>query len=39
MEAQKSSSPVVMIVFWLYVLIPLGWGVSNTISKAMDLFK
>ena len=38
-DPKKSSSPVLMIVFWLYVLIPLAWGVSNTISKAMALFR
>ena len=38
-DSKKSSSPVLMIVFWLYVLIPLAWGVSNTISKAMALFR
>ncbi|HEY3597238.1 MAG TPA: oxalate:formate antiporter [Paraburkholderia sp.] len=25
-------------VFWLYVLIPLAWGVVNTLLQAMKLF-
>ncbi|RZT36395.1 MFS transporter small subunit [Cupriavidus agavae] len=25
--------------FWLYVLIPLVWGVSNTITQALKLFQ
>jgi hypothetical protein len=27
-----------MAVFWLYVLIPLAWGVVNTLLQAMKLF-
>ena len=38
METSRSS-PLLLIVFWLYVLIPLAWGVSNTIAKAMTLFQ
>jgi hypothetical protein len=30
---------VKLAVFWLYVLIPLAWGVINTISQATKLFK
>jgi hypothetical protein len=28
-----------LAVFWLYVMIPLAWGVINTLSQAMKLFK
>ncbi|WP_233836169.1 MFS transporter small subunit [Paraburkholderia sp. ZP32-5] len=28
-----------LVVFWLYVMIPLVWGVFNTLSQAMKLFK
>jgi hypothetical protein len=34
----KSTSPVLLIIFWLYVAIPLLWGVASTIKKAMALF-
>jgi F0F1-type ATP synthase assembly protein I len=38
MENQSKTSPVALIVFWLYVLIPLGWGVLNTLRAAGKLF-
>jgi hypothetical protein len=28
-----------LIVFWLYVGVPLAWGVVSTIGKSMALFK
>jgi hypothetical protein len=28
-----------LVVFWLYVTLPLAWGVINTLSQAMTLFK
>ncbi|SIT45368.1 conserved hypothetical protein [Paraburkholderia ribeironis] len=28
-----------LAVFWLYVMLPLAWGVINTISQALKLFK
>jgi hypothetical protein len=36
---QNGSSKVLMLVFWAYVLIPLAWGVFNTLAKAITLFK
>jgi hypothetical protein len=27
-----------LVVFWAYVLIPLTWGVVNTLTQAMKLF-
>ncbi|WP_186166386.1 MFS transporter small subunit [Burkholderia gladioli] len=27
-----------LLVFWLYVLIPLVWGVFNTFAQALKLF-
>ena len=27
-----------LAVFWLYVLIPLAWGVVNTLLQAVKLF-
>jgi hypothetical protein len=35
----KSSNKLLMAIFWLYVLIPLAWGVTNTLTQAMKLFK
>ena len=38
-ELQKSESHTfLLIMFWAYVLIPLGWGVFQTFKKAMALF-
>ncbi|HEY4803402.1 MAG TPA: oxalate:formate antiporter [Paraburkholderia sp.] len=36
--AEKSSNKVLMAMFWLYVLVPLVWGVTNTLTQAMKLF-
>lgn len=36
--APKSSNKVLMAVFWLYVLVPLVWGVTNTLKQAFKLF-
>lgn len=35
---QKPSSVLWPILFWLYVLLPLLWGVVSTLKKAMALF-
>ncbi|MDT4328884.1 MFS transporter small subunit [Methylomonas sp. MED-D] len=32
------SRLLIAIVFWLYVLIPLSWGVWSTLQKALALF-
>ncbi|WP_118180678.1 MFS transporter small subunit [Paraburkholderia phosphatilytica] len=32
------TNKALLAVFWLYVLIPLVWGVSNTLMQAMKLF-
>jgi hypothetical protein len=34
----KSSNKPLMAIFWLYVLVPLAWGVTNTLVQAMKLF-
>ena len=36
---QTRTSPALLIVAWLIVLIPAAWGVSQTVSKSMDLFR
>jgi hypothetical protein len=27
-----------LVIFWLYVMIPLVWGVINTLQRALLLF-
>lgn len=40
MQTQEHpTNKVMMVIFWAYVLIPLAWGVINTLTKAMGLFK
>jgi hypothetical protein len=35
----KLTDLLLLILFWLYVSIPLAWGVSSTLQKALTLFK
>ncbi|WP_269473501.1 MULTISPECIES: MFS transporter small subunit [Methylomonas] len=37
-EKPKQTSRLALLVFWLYVSIPLLWGISSTLKKAMALF-
>lgn len=37
-EAQRATNPALIVVFWLYVSIPLAWGVWSTLQKATALF-
>lgn len=34
----KRSNKGLLAVFWLYVLVPLVWGVANTLIQAARLF-
>lgn len=38
MKHQQKTSVVTLMLFWLYVAMPLLWGVASTIKKAMALF-
>ena len=38
-QTGHSTGKAKLAIFWLYVTIPLAWGVVNTISQAMKLFK
>ena len=38
-EPVKKTNPILIVLFWIYVAIPLAWGVYNTLLKAADLFK
>lgn len=40
-EAANRACPTnkaALAAFWLYVLIPLTWGVVNTLAQALKLF-
>lgn len=34
----NENHAVLLVLFWAYVLIPMGWGVYETLKKAMALF-
>jgi hypothetical protein len=38
-QTVPQSSKAKLAIFWLYVTLPLAWGVVNTLSQAMKLFK
>ncbi|ASW02715.1 MFS transporter small subunit [Paraburkholderia aromaticivorans] len=38
-QTANQTSKVKLAVFWLYVMLPLAWGVVNTLSQAMKLFR
>jgi hypothetical protein len=35
----SSSNKGLLVLFWVYVLIPLAWGVTNTLTQAVKLFQ
>ena len=37
-QTNGRTSITSLVVFWAYVLIPLAWGVVNTLTQAMKLF-
>ena len=37
--SEAKTSPVVLLLFWAYVGIPLAWGIVSTLTKAAGLFK
>ncbi len=38
-NSPKASSPLIIALAWLVVLIPAGWGVYLTALRAANLFK
>ncbi len=34
----QKTGVLTLILFWLYVALPLLWGVASTLKKAMALF-
>lgn len=41
MQSNKAAQthPFVIVVFWLYVGLPLAWGIASTLKTAMVLFQ
>ncbi|HEX7683866.1 MAG TPA: oxalate:formate antiporter [Trinickia sp.] len=37
-RTSRPTSAGSLVVVWAYVLIPLTWGVVNTLTQAMKLF-
>ena len=37
-EAPRGNSSVLLIFAWLFVGVPLAWGVTQTLIKSMALF-
>ena len=33
------TNKLMLFIFWLYVLIPLAWGIINTLERAFLLFR
>ena len=38
-SAVTKTHPAKLAIFWIYVAVPLAWGVVNTLLQAMKLFK
>ena len=38
-ENTKKSSAATILIAWLLVGVPLGWGVYNTLLSSMKLFQ
>lgn len=38
MNENKSSAAIILLA-WLFVGLPLGWGVYNTVRNSMKLFR
>jgi hypothetical protein len=39
MDEARPTSKLLIVLFWLYALIPLTWGVVNTLKEALKLFQ
>ena len=37
--ARSGSSQFLALVYWLIVILPLGWGVFQTVEKSKPLFR
>jgi|HubBroStandDraft_6_1064221.scaffolds.fasta_scaffold03473_4 hypothetical protein len=39
MAVEKKSSSVLVLLTWVFVGVPAGWGVYNTVHNSMKLFQ
>jgi hypothetical protein len=39
MNDKPSSSPLLLVFAWLWVGLPLAWGITQTLQKALALFQ
>jgi hypothetical protein len=39
MTNENKSSAALVLLAWLFVGVPLGWGVYNTVRNSMKLFQ
>jgi hypothetical protein len=39
MTEESKSSPALILLAWIFVGIPLSWGVYNTVRNSMKLFQ
>jgi len=37
-DQEVKSNPLLLLITWLWVGVPLLWGIEETIKKAMALF-
>lgn len=38
-RSEKMPSPMLVAVHWMIVLVPLGWGVVQSVVKSLPLFR
>jgi hypothetical protein len=38
-DAERPTSPLAIAAAWLIVVIPLGWGVYQSVVKSLPLFR
>ncbi len=38
-RSEKKSSPLMFAFSWMIVLIPLGWGIFQSVIKSLPLFQ
>jgi hypothetical protein len=39
METEKKSSAIIILLAWIVVGLPAGWGIYNTARNSMKLFQ
>jgi hypothetical protein len=38
-RSEKKSSPLLVAISWIIVLVPLGWGVVQSVVKSLPLLQ